>query len=736
MIFKKRQICFVLLTSLLFIFCSCGRDTGLSEKTTGTTEYDAQPMDPMDEKDGLLLVEAQQSSYTIVCDTEVSELLSAARYLRTQFRQKTGASVSVDELSVSTGKRILIGIDETNALFSAANELMLPSDDYAIVIDGENLIITGRTTAGLLNAVLLFTERYLSGDKTDKLEIPASDTYVYSKAAEKYDYAARMDAAAYCEAYQSVFSTYSTRYEYEYANVISEAAWEDQALVDAILDRIGNGYVFEIGYTVALHQGKIRKLDITDYSKKLVRNENNQILIPENFVKLWMDETATADQDGYVSLNTLCENHPEWNMWVWEECGLVLVLDHGTTGFEPLTEKVGAYTNQQYLERMDIFFHTTMTPEPGNDTEQSRVVIEHIPYPEAVCDFRYNTYNTTYSPSIALDENDGIKTIYVSYEISEVYGADLEELSTVTVIKKSVDDGNTWSECAQVPDLRWGSLFVYEHEAYVIGNHIEDGSLMLAHLKADGTVETISGFLQCGGGAPNAVLIRDGRFYKAYSQSVASVPVAELMNPSAWIRSNNMREFLTVEWLRKVSGQAMIGINAIDASEPNLVVGRDGVIYVLYRVNHVGTDRQIVVKLSDDGTTLSPVEEIDSFLVGFPTSLSKVIIRYDESTDRYIALSNAYTGAVLTSQRTVLCIASSEDLFHWEIEDYLLVSRDIASPLTEAYRHAYQYPDFVFGGDDLLVVVREASDYANYFHDGTYTTFYRVSNYRNLLSIN
>ena len=62
----------------------------------------------------------------------------------------------------------------------------------------------------------------------------------------------------------------------------SEAAWEDQALVDAMLDRIGNGYVFEIGYTVALHQGKIRKLKKLQ-TKKVKNLKMNSHLTKEGY---------------------------------------------------------------------------------------------------------------------------------------------------------------------------------------------------------------------------------------------------------------------------------------------------------------------------------------------------------------------------------------------------------------------------------------------------------------------
>ena len=39
-----------------------------------------------------------------------------------------------------------------------------------------------------------------------------------------------------------------------------------------------------------------------------------------------------------------------------------------------------------------------------------------------------------------------------------------------------------------------------------------------------------------------------------------------------------------------------------------------------------------------------------------------------------------------------------------------------------------------FDGEDLIMTVREATGFTNTFHDGKYLTFYRVKNFRSLLT--
>ena len=47
--------------------------------------------------------------------------------------------------------------------------------------------------------------------------------------------------------------------------------------------------------------------------------------------------------------------------------------------------------------------------------------------------------------------------------------------------------------------------------------------------------------------------------------------------------------------------------------------------------------------------------------------------------------------------------------------------------------YGYQYPDFIIEGDNLLMLVREASGNTTYYHNANYITFYTVEDFRNLI---
>ena len=87
----------------------------------------------------------------------------------------------------------------------------------------------------------------------------------------------------------------------------------------------------------------------------------------------------------------------------------------------------------------------------------------------------------------------------------------------------------------------------------------------------------------------------------------------------------------------------------------------------------------------------------------------------------------------MQNQRIVLCIAVSDDLFHWEIKEYLLVPRNMANPVIDGYAHGLQYADFIIDGEDILFVVREAVGYTCSYHDGNYTAFYRLKDYKQVI---
>ena len=82
------------------------------------------------------------------------------------------------------------------------------------------------------------------------------------------------------------------------------------------------------------------------------------------------------------------------------------------------------------------------------------------------------------------------------------------------------------------------------------------------------------------------------------------------------------------------------------------------------------------------------------------------------------------------SVRNTLAISSSADLYVWQIHQILLSHPDVN-------RHAFQYVDWQFEGNDIIFVSRTAFDDetggARNYHDANYMTFHRIKDFRRLV---
>ena len=72
--------------------------------------------------------------------------------------------------------------------------------------------------------------------------------------------------------------------------------------------------------------------------------------------------------------------------------------------------------------------------------------------------------------------------------------------------------------------------------------------------------------------------------------------------------------------------------------------------------------------------------------------------------------------------RNILSIFRSKDIFNWEFVKDILNYGDMDKDYV-----GFQYPSFIFEGDEILVLVRTAFDGAESFHDNNYLTFHRIS---------
>ena len=167
--------------------------------------------------------------------------------------------------------------------------------------------------------------------------------------------------------------------------------------------------------------------------------------------------------------------------------------------------------------------------------------------------------------------------------------------------------------------------------------------------------------------------------------------------------------------------------------EGNLLTGPDGKIYNVMRIeSQPAAGYAAILELTADGRTYLPVERCGS-LLHFPTSVSKFVIRRDGRTGKYVSLTSLKTIPDFGDQRSILALVWSQDLFNWQIAEILLTDREMMNPVCSAYAHSFQYVDFVFDGEDIIMAVREAAGRTNIWHDGTHIAFYRIARFRELI---
>ena len=113
--------------------------------------------------------------------------------------------------------------------------------------------------------------------------------------------------------------------------------------------------------------------------------------------------------------------------------------------------------------------------------------------------------------------------------------------------------------------------------------------------------------------------------------------------------------------------------------------------------------------------------------VDFPGNLTKFFVLQSPADGRYYALSNPVTTANL-HQRNILRLSVSDDLLHWTTVRDILNYEDNCFG-EDSKKVGFQYPSFLFDGEDILAAVRTALNGAENFHNANHITFHRIRNY-------
>lgn len=355
------------------------------------------------------------------------------------------------------------------------------------------------------------------------------------------------------------------------------------------------------------------------------------------------------------------------------------------------------------------------------------VVINHIPK---------STGKYIGSPSICILPNGD----YVASH-DEFGPKSAEFYSAITHIFTSTDKGLTWEKISTIDGQFWSNLFYHNNALYIMGTNKHHGNFIIRKSTDGGNTWTIpydktQGLILEGEyhTAPVPVLIHKGRIWRAveyatakstkwgerYSAVMLSIPEnADLLNYKNWTRSNHLSFDSTYlnghfhGWL-----------------EGNAVATKDGKVVDVLRVDTPDLQEEYcaIVDVEKDGKKVS-FDKNNFFEM--PGASKKFTIRYDKSTNKYWSLVNyvldEFRNLPAGSVRNTLALVSSPDLKQWKIEKIILSHPD---PI----HHAFQYVDWLFEDDDIIMVSRTAYDDeeggAKSAHDANYLTFHRIKNFR------
>ncbi len=680
------------------------------------------------------------SAYVIVHNAENGIARSVVNKIAGYIELRTGVRLTVKTDRTENAKEIWVGKVNRGGADEIAG-MLKSSGDYAIAVRGDDLMICGQDEIGLVYAAERLVGMMLASQ--GNLTLHTSDVMISTYESEPYAF----DTPACVSLYQDIYETYSTYVEL-WRDLMSQSDKDDQSLIEALMSRMGESAAFKIGSSTAIQNGFFVKLDAGDY-EKTARLEGDALLIPAAFAqRLFGDGVAVTD--GYCNVSALCAENSAFTLTLDADGCCAVLTGSGVASFADAQASSGGYTNAQYLSKLHAIFHDPLRRDPGNDTEQSRVVVTEMDYTsEGVWDYTKYTYRTTYSPGICATVEDGREVLYVSYEECLVQNFNIEKENT-TYLRRSTDGGATWTAIGEpVPGMRWACIFEIEGKVYLLGTHVSNKQAMVAKYDpADNSFMWKSLGVSGGVGAPCSVLIKNGRIYKANGDNIMSAATdSDLLKGESWSFSNrasaeveNGGLGLTRDWFTAEAAKygAVKNFDLYALGEGSVVEGPDGGIYMFLRIdcdpNH---SFAAIVAVSEDGKTLSKVEACNS-LLRLPTTISKFSVRYDRESGLYLTMTSIPTlednGAA--KQRNTLALLASRDMINWTVVDTLLVDREIMNNTLSARAHGFQYVDFVVSGDNLRMIVREAVGETNSYHDGKYVTFYTVKSFRELVARN
>lgn len=318
-----------------------------------------------------------------------------------------------------------------------------------------------------------------------------------------------------------------------------------------------------------------------------------------------------------------------------------------------------------------------------------------------------------------------------------------EKVRAVSRVYRSTDRGRTWEQISRIEGLFWGSIFFHRGAVYVLGTTAghRKGHCVIRRSTDGGRTWTEPKDERSGllfpdisyHTAPTPVIVHQGRIWRAMEDEkggdrwglmfrafMLSAPEdADLLVAANWTASNALPR--QESYLDGRFGGWLEG---------NAVVDPAGRIVNILRVDFRAVpEKAAIVRISADGkqATFDPARDF----IDFPGGCKKFVIRPDPNGGRYWTIANAilpaHVGNNVERVRNAAVLMSSPDLRTWTPHHVAIHHPDVAS-------HGFQYVDWLFEGEDLIVVSRTACDDgvggADNQHNSNYLTFHRVENFR------
>ena len=311
--------------------------------------------------------------------------------------------------------------------------------------------------------------------------------------------------------------------------------------------------------------------------------------------------------------------------------------------------------------------------------------------------------------------------------------------SKLTLLFKSVDDGKNWRYVTDIYPSFWPKLFVHRGALYLFSGSQDYGDMLIGRSDDEGETWTAPPHIITGCGpnekgqhkGPMPIIEFNGRLYTAidygcwrhqqHSNGLLSIDAdADLLDAGNW----QFTPFTPYDpsWPNAPVGQCPGCI------EGNAVVSPDGVISNYLRIDHpncVPKYGKAVVLRGDNSDPEAPLK-LDRIVDCPLGSNSKFQLYQDPITKQYIMIGTEQSDA--TPGRTVLSMAVSKDFYTWKV-----VKRILDYRTADPKRIGFQYPDWIFDNDDILLLVRTAFGPSANFHDANYQTFMRIENFRQYL---